>query len=294
MLRRQVRLRKEYLYRKSLEDQQRRISDKKNKLKRALDEGKPIPTELRKDEPQLRKLMKFDDDEHNKVENHIDDEYRWAGVEDPKIMITTSHSPSSKLKQFAKEMKLIFPNSQRLNRGNYVINQLVNACIANQVTDLIILHEHRGKPDGFVVSHLPYGPTAYFSLSNTVMRHDIPNVGKLSEAYPHLIFNNFKSKLGRRVMDILKYLFPVPKEDSKRVVTFSNQDDFISFRHHAYKKIDGGKSIELHEVGPRFEMRLYEIKLGTVNQIEADTEWKLKPYMNTAYKKRHLDDIIEK
>lgn len=194
MLRRQVRLRKEYLYRKSLEDQQRRISDKKNKLKRALDEGKPIPTELRKDEPQLRKLMKFDDDEHNKVENHIDDEYRWAGVEDPKIMITTSHSPSSKLKQFAKEMKLIFPNSQRLNRGNYVINQLVNACIANQVTDLIILHEHRGKPDGFVVSHLPYGPTAYFSLSNTVMRHDIPNVGKLSEAYPHLIFNNFKSK----------------------------------------------------------------------------------------------------
>ena len=68
MLRRQVRLRKEYLYRKSLEDQQRRIADKKKKLKRALDEGKPIPTELRKDEPQLRKLMKFDDDEHNKVQ----------------------------------------------------------------------------------------------------------------------------------------------------------------------------------------------------------------------------------
>lgn len=33
---------------------------------------------------------------------HIDDEYAWAGVEDPKIMITTSHSPSSRLKQFAK------------------------------------------------------------------------------------------------------------------------------------------------------------------------------------------------
>ncbi len=27
---------------------------------------------------------------------------RWAGVEDPKIMITTSRDPSSKLKQFAK------------------------------------------------------------------------------------------------------------------------------------------------------------------------------------------------
>ena len=30
--------------------------------------------------------------------------------------------------------------------------------------------------------------------------------------------------------DVLKYLFPVPKEDSKRVMTFSNEDDFISFR----------------------------------------------------------------
>jgi len=34
--------------------------------------------------------------------DHIDDEYRWAGVEDPKLMVTTSHNPSSKLKQFAK------------------------------------------------------------------------------------------------------------------------------------------------------------------------------------------------
>jgi len=53
-------------------------------------------------------------------------------------------------------------------------------------------------PDGMVVCHLPYGPTAS-SLSNTVMRHDIPNVGTMSEAYPHLIFHNFKTKLGVRV-----------------------------------------------------------------------------------------------
>ena len=31
-----------------------------------------------------------------------DDEYVWAGVEDPKIVVTTSHDPSSRLKQFAK------------------------------------------------------------------------------------------------------------------------------------------------------------------------------------------------
>jgi len=286
MLRREVRLRKEYLYRKSLEDQRRAIQDKKQKLKYALDEGKPIPTELRKDESELRKLVAYDD-KNAAVTDHMDDEYRWAGVEDPKLMVTTSHNPSSRLKQFAKEMKLILPNSQRLNRGNYVLSQLVSACKANDVTDLIILHEHRGEPDGLILCHLPFGPTAYFSLSNTVMRHDIPDVGKMSEAFPHLIFNNFNTKLGERVSNILKYIFPVPKEESKRVITFANQDDFISFRHHTYKKVDG-RTIELSEVGPRFEMKLHELKLGTLDQNEADTEWKLKPYMNTSLKRKHL------
>ena len=32
----------------------------------------------------------------------IDDEYKWAGVEDPKIMVTTARDPSAKLKQFVK------------------------------------------------------------------------------------------------------------------------------------------------------------------------------------------------
>ncbi|XP_022095939.1 U3 small nucleolar ribonucleoprotein protein IMP4-like isoform X2 [Acanthaster planci] len=205
-------------------------------------------------------------------------------------MLTTSRDPSSKLKQFAKEVKLIFPNAQRLNRGNYDVSQLVQACRANEVTDLLIIHEHRGVPDALQVCHLPYGPTAFFTLLNTVMRHDIPNIGTMSEVYPHLIFHNFKSKLGERVMNILKYLFPVPKEDSKRVITFANQDDVISFRHHVYKKTDH-RNIELSEVGPRFEMKLYEIRLGTIEKEDpGDTEWVSRPYMNTAKKRRHLAD----
>ena len=31
-------------------------------------------------------------------------------------------------------------------------------------------------------------------------------------------------------MGILRALFPVPKEDAKRVMTFANEADFISFR----------------------------------------------------------------
>lgn len=110
---------------------------------------------------------------------------------------------------------------------------------------------------GLIVSHLPFGPTAYFTLCNVVMRHDIPDLGTMSEAKPHLIMHGLSSRLGKRVSlgtrdlgwgqgcqaghslfsfalhqvsDILRYLFPVPKEDSHRVITFANQDDYISFR----------------------------------------------------------------
>ena len=38
-------------------------------------------------------------------------------------------------------------------------------------------------------------------------------------------------------MSILKYLYPVPREDSKRILTFANHDDYVSFRHHTYKKV---------------------------------------------------------
>jgi U3 small nucleolar ribonucleoprotein protein IMP4 len=93
--------------------------------------------------------------------------------------------------------------------------------------------------------------------------------------------------LGNRVCNILKYLFPVPKEDSKRVLTFANTQDYISFRHHVF--VQTSKSnVELAEVGPRFEMKVYEIKLGTVDQTDADVEWVLKPYMNTSKKRQVL------
>lgn len=48
-----------------------------------------------------------------------------------------------------------------------------------------------------MVSHLPYGPTAYFSLNNAVMRHDIEDRATISEAYPHIIVNEFETKLVR-------------------------------------------------------------------------------------------------
>lgn len=37
----------------------------------------------------------------------------------------------------------------------------------------------------------------------------------MSEAYPHIILEGFSSKLGQRTSNVLKYLFPVPKDDRR-------------------------------------------------------------------------------
>lgn len=299
-LRRNVRLRREYLYRKNLEGKERALYERKETIKSALALGKRIPTELKAQAAELNFDNSYDigneGDEGGIVEGEkkskkllCDDEYQSAGIFDPKIALTTSRDPSSRLKKFAQEMRLIFPNTIRVNRGSTTVPNLVESARANEYTDLIMVTETRGEPDGLVVCHLPYGPSAYFSISNCVLRHDIEDRATISEAYPRLITHNFDTQLGQRVADILRYLFPVPKPESKRIITFSNQDDFISFRHHVYKKtLPDGREIELQECGPRFELQLYQIKLGTLDQKEADNEWVLRPYMNTAKKNKHL------
>ncbi|CAL5008379.1 unnamed protein product [Urochloa decumbens] len=291
MLKRTQRTRQEYLYTKSLEGAERVQYEKKRRLRQALEEGKPIPTELRNEEHELRRQIDLEDQERQVPKSIVDNEYATANIREPKIMLTTSRNPSSPLVQFVKELKVVFPNSQRINRGGQVISEIVESCRSHDITDLILVHEHRGQPDGLIVSHLPHGPTAYFGLLNVVTRHDIKDrkaMGKMSEAYPHLILDNFSTKIGERTATILKHLFPVPKPDSKRIITFANRDDYISFRHHVYEKPGGPKSIDLKEVGPRFELRLYQIKLGTVEQNEAQSEYVLRPYINTAKKQKTL------
>jgi len=250
--------------------------------------GKPVPTELKGESNSLQHDIDLDDAVTATPTSHIDDEYAEAGIHPPKLLITTSRDPSSRLTQFTKELRLIFPNSQRVNRGNSVIADLISAAKSADYTDVLIVHEHRGEPDGLIVCHLPYGPTAYFGLQSVVLRHDLSDrIGAMSEAVPHLILDNFASPLGQRLATILRYLFPIPKDDSKRVIAFVNRNDTISFRHHVVVG-KGYKDVQLGEVGPRFELVLYQLKLGTVDMQEAENEWVLRPYMNTAKKRKAL------
>jgi U3 small nucleolar ribonucleoprotein protein IMP4 len=289
MLRRNARVRREFIYRKSLEGKERELYEKKRTIRQCLEDGKVIPTELRREESKLREELAMEDTRTATYgANVADDEYARANESEPRVLLTTSRDPSSRLTQFAKELKLLFPTSQRVNRGSQILPDLAELCRSGGFTDLVMVHEHRGEPDGLVISHMPFGPTCYFGLSNTVMRHDIKDqdIGHVSEVFPHLILENFSTPLGKRTATVLKHLFPEPKAKSKRVVTFANDADYISLRHHTYEMPRGAKSVALTEVGPRFEMRLYQIKLGTVEQDDADIEWSLRPFMRSGKKAR--------
>jgi hypothetical protein len=39
------------------------------------------------------------------------------------------------------------------------------------------------------------------------------------------------------------------------------------YRHHIYEKHGGPKSVELKEIGPRFEMRLYQVSLMPIRSL---------------------------
>ncbi|KAL2823059.1 anticodon-binding protein [Aspergillus granulosus] len=299
MLRRQARERRDYLYRRALQLRDASIAEKRAQLKESLATGKQLDPSIANDKT-LREDFKFDEslpssDKKNKDSDllDLDDEYALtSGIVDPRPIVTTSRSPSVRLGTFAKEIRLLLPTSIRLNRGNLVLPDLVSSANSAGLTDMILLHEHRGTPTAMTISHLPHGPTASFSLHNVVLRADIPNAarGTVSESYPHLIFEGFKTKLGERVVQVLKHLFP-PREAGKvgnRVVSFVNKEDSIEVRHHVFVKT-GYKDVELAEVGPRMTMRLFEIRGGSLEKgSSGDVEWALTQYTRTSRKKDYL------
>ena len=297
--RRQARERRDYLYRRALLLRDASIAEKRAQLKASLASGKPLDPSV-SDDKQLREDFKYDEslpasDRKDKDADalNLDDEYALtSGLIDPRPIVTTSRSPSIRLSTFAKEVRLMLPTSIRLNRGNLVLPDLVASANAAALTDMILLHEHRGTPTAMTISHLPHGPTISFSLHNVVLRADIPNAarGTVSESYPHLIFDGFNTKLGARVVQILKHIFP-PREAGKvgnRVVSFVNKEDSIEVRHHVFVKT-GYKDVELAEVGPRMTLRPFEIRGGSLEGgSKGDVEWNLTQYTRTSRKKDYL------
>ncbi|KAI6768293.1 hypothetical protein HG530_006302 [Fusarium avenaceum] len=298
MQRKQARQRRDYLYRRALLLRDAEISEKRAKLRSSLASGKPLDSTIANDKT-LRKDYQYDESRPDLTTNEqldLDDEYaQLSGIVDPRVLVTTSRDPSARLAAFAKEIRLLLPTAVRLNRGNLILPDLVHSAQSAGLSDVVLLHEHRGTPTALTLSHLPHGPTVSFSLHNVVLRHDIPGSvrGTVSESYPHLIFDGFTSRLGERVVKVLKHVFP-PREAitaknkvGNRVVTFKNIEDSIEVRHHVFVRT-GYDSVELAEVGPRMTMRVFEIRNGTLENKEGDVEWHLTQYTRTAKKKNYL------
>jgi U3 small nucleolar ribonucleoprotein protein IMP4 len=148
MIRRQARQRRDYLYRRALLLKNSEISEKRAKLRASLASGRPLDPAVAS--IQLRKDFQYDESAPDLSKQELldlDDEYsELSGITDPRILVTTSRDPSSRLKSFAKEIRLLFPTGIRLNRGNLILDNLVASCKAENLSDLVILHEHRGVP----------------------------------------------------------------------------------------------------------------------------------------------------
>ena len=296
--RKQPRQRRDYLYRRALLLRDAEISQKRAKLRESLASGRSLDPTIANDKA-LRKDYQYDESAADLSTNEaldLDDEYaQLSGIVDPRVLVTTSRDPSARLSAFAKEIRLLLPTSIRMNRGNLILPDLVRSASSAGLSDIVLLHEHRGTPTALTLTHFPHGPTVSFSLHNVVLRHDIPGSvrGTVSESYPHLIFDGFTTPLGNRIVKLLKHIFP-PREAitsknkvGKRVVTFKNFEDSIEVRHHVFVRT-GYDSVELAEVGPRMTMRPFEIRGGTLENKEGDVEWHLTQYTRTAKKKNYL------
>jgi U3 small nucleolar ribonucleoprotein protein IMP4 len=267
---------REYIHNRLVQTQQEATAQRKDRLKSFMAKGKDLPRDLRDDALHLLKQSTYDDAESTQS---IDDEYALIGVEDPKVAVTTSRDPASSVKHFARELSQVIPNAQRVNRGASDLPALVTLCRTHEMTDLVIVHGTHGDPDCIIVCHFPYGPTAFFSIGGVVMRRQISEAPPLSSAFPHLIFEGMTSKLGIRVKKVLQALFPVPKPETRRIISFVNKNDWISVRQNTFKRVQG--KIELTEIGPRMEMRLFRIVLGTVEMGEADVEFALRSFIRS-------------
>ena len=84
---------------------------------------------------------------------------------------------------------------------------------------------------------------------------------------------------------------PTTRQESRRTVSFikrggEGEGECICFRHHSFEEDKSSPDqVSLQEQGPRFDLRLYQIKLGTVDQTWAENEWVLRPFHNSKNQK---------
>lgn len=194
----------------------------------------------------------------------------------PKLIISTRPKCSRKLFPFIGDLMQMIPNSFYYPRESRTVSEFCKYANEKGFTHLVILAEKQKECTGLLITHLPYGPTAFFKLSSFVAGAKIPGHGKPTSHIPELILNNFTTRLGRRTGRFLGSIFPhEPQLEGRQVVTFHNQRDFIFVRHHRYiyRKEKDNTRAKLQELGPRFTLKMKWLQHGEYDHEFAEYEW---------------------
>lgn len=267
---------------KYVADKKRTKAKERSKRKRDEENG-IIPKEPRKEMKTLDTLREKDDtlvnvggveDAEVSEDIRLDafSDYFTAGKE-PKIVITTSNTkPPERIVSFCKILTHIFHNAVFVERRDYRIEEVTQYSINRDFTDLILVNDNRNTVTDIIISHLPKGPTAHFTVMDLLLPSEIKGVGEPSDHACELILNNFVTRLGVTIGRMLASLFSqTPNFRGRRVVTLHNQRDFIFFRLHRYmfeesetefEKSKGPVTTTIQELGPRFTLKLRTLRLG--------------------------------
>ncbi|KAM3957011.1 putative ribosome production factor 1 [Aphomia sociella] len=260
-----------------------RGKDKKKRKLEKKQEGEDVPKKVphtleslrEKDETMLANVEAEEQEEAQKDMELDELSTYYENAYEPKVLITYSDNPHSKTRIFGKELTRIIPNSVSRYRQRSSVKRIVQSAVREGVTDVIIVNENQKQPNGFLLIHLPNGPTAHFRLSSCKITPELrKDYKEITNHRPEVILNNFSTRLGMTVGRMLGALFHYePQFRGRRAVTFHNQRDYIFFRHHRYEFTSDGKRAKLRELGPRFTLKLISLQQGTFDSKHGDYEW---------------------
>ena len=284
------------MYKKQKAEKKKQKIEKKKRRKKIEEElGPDAPA---KQEPKsLDKMREVDitmlqpDDEEIFADIN-EDEFApyYRNEKQAKIMITTRPRPSKQLFSFIQDLLQLFPRCYYYPRKTFSLKQIVEFSEKKDFTHIMVINEKNKECNAMVVTHLPYGPTACFKVTNIVASRDIGGHGRVTDHRPEVVLNNFNTRLGLRVGRLFGSMFPhEPEFHGRQVATFHNQRDFIFVRYHRYMFEEGkarpnktqivgkdGKTavqVRTQELGPRFTLKLKWLQAGTFDTKEGEYEW---------------------
>lgn len=246
--------------------------------------------------PSRRRHRSEDDDERSDDQmEEIDEEEEEGAAEEreeeqeedddphapPAILITTSlpssstsphltslnarSHPAERTREFVDELLNIFPGAEyrpRAKAKGVGLGKIAGWARTRGYNAMLVVGEDKKEPFSLTLISLPYGPTAFFRLTNISIRKEIAGHARSTDHTPELILNNFTTTLGHQVGTLLQSLFPrIPQLEGRQVVTAHNQRDYIFFRRHRYV-FKSDEKANLQEIGPRFTLKLRSLKDG--------------------------------